>query len=121
MKDCLFLMAIFSVLNPAFPSYKFSTSLRGGMSLEPVVFVAIVGGLILMLLIIGAPLRPVRFIGQGIIKVIIGAAFLFFLNTLGNQAGIHVPSTLLPRQSPACLEYRELPHWRPLVIGSFKG
>jgi inhibitor of the pro-sigma K processing machinery len=61
------------------------------MSLEPVVFVAVVGGLILMLVIIGAPLKPVRFIGQGIIKVIIGAAFLFFLNTLGNQAGIHVP------------------------------
>ena len=61
------------------------------MKLEPVVFVAVIGGLIVMLLIIGAPLKPVRFIGQGIIKLIIGAAFLFFLNTLGNQAGIHVP------------------------------
>ena len=65
------------------------------MSLEPVVFVAVVGGLILMLLIIGAPLRPIRFLGQGIIKIIIGAVFLFFLNTLGNQAGIHVPINLV--------------------------
>ncbi|AXN39037.1 pro-sigmaK processing inhibitor BofA family protein [Peribacillus butanolivorans] len=59
--------------------------------MEPVVFVAVVGGLILMLLIIGAPIKPIRFLGQGVIKIIIGAVFLFFLNTLGNQAGIHVP------------------------------
>jgi inhibitor of the pro-sigma K processing machinery len=61
---------------------------------EPVVFVAVVGGLILLLLIIGAPIKPIRFLGQGVIKIIIGAVFLFFLNTLGNQAGIHVPINL---------------------------
>ncbi len=59
--------------------------------MEPVVFVAVIAGLILLLLIIGAPLRPIRLLGQGIIKLIIGAVFLFFLNTLGNQVGIHVP------------------------------
>ncbi|MEJ9233154.1 pro-sigmaK processing inhibitor BofA family protein [Peribacillus butanolivorans] len=62
--------------------------------MEPVVFVAVVGGLILMLLIIGAPIKPIRFLGQGVIKIIIGAVFLFFLNALGNQAGIHVPINL---------------------------
>ena len=65
------------------------------MRLEPIVFVAAIGGLILVLLIIGAPLKPIRFIGQGIVKVIIGAAFLFFLNMLGNQVGIHVPINLV--------------------------
>ncbi len=50
---------------------------------------------ILLLLIIGAPLRPIRLLGQGIIKLIIGAVFLFFLNTLGNQVGIHVPINLV--------------------------
>ena len=59
--------------------------------MEPVVFVAVIAGLILLLLIIGAPLKPIRLLGQGIIKLIIGAVFLFFLNTLGNQVGIHVP------------------------------
>ncbi|MET3322654.1 UNVERIFIED_ORG: inhibitor of the pro-sigma K processing machinery [Peribacillus simplex] len=62
--------------------------------MEPVVFVAVIGGLILMLLIIGAPIKPIRFLGHGVIKIIIGAVFLFFLNTLGNQAGIHVPINL---------------------------
>jgi len=59
--------------------------------LEPVVFVAIIAGLILLLLIVGAPLKPIRYVGQVVIKLVIGAVFLFFLNTLGNQVGIHVP------------------------------
>lgn len=63
--------------------------------MEPVVFVAVIAGLILLLLIIGAPLKPIRFVGQGIIKLIIGAVFLFFLNILGNQVGIHVPINLV--------------------------
>ncbi|RID81426.1 pro-sigmaK processing inhibitor BofA [Peribacillus asahii] len=59
--------------------------------MEPVVFVAIIAGLILLLLIVGAPLKPIRYVGQMVIKLVIGAVFLFFLNTLGNQVGIHVP------------------------------
>jgi inhibitor of the pro-sigma K processing machinery len=47
--------------------------------------------LILLLLSIGTPFKPVRFIGQGVIKVLIGALLLFFLNVLGNQIGLHVP------------------------------
>lgn len=58
-------------------------------------FVAIIAGLILVLLIIGAPLKPIRILGQGITKLIIGAVFLFFLNTLGSQVGIHVPINLV--------------------------
>lgn len=59
--------------------------------MESIVFVAIVAGLIVLLLIIGAPLKPIKFVGQAMVKVIIGAVFLFFLNTLGGQIGIHVP------------------------------
>ena len=51
--------------------------------------------MILLLLIIGAPLKPIRLLGQGITKLIIGAVFLFFLNTVGNQVGIHVPINLV--------------------------
>ncbi len=57
-------------------------------------FVSVIAGLILILLIIGAPLKPIRLLGQGITKLIIGAVFLFFLNTIGNQVGIHVPINL---------------------------
>lgn len=63
--------------------------------MEPVIFVSVIAGLILLLLIIGAPLKPIRFLGQGITKLIIGAVFLFFLNTLGGQVGIHVPINLV--------------------------
>ena len=54
----------------------------------------ILGGLILLLLSIGAPIKPLRFIGTTFAKLLIGALLLFFLNTLGNQFGIHVPINL---------------------------
>ena len=59
--------------------------------MEPVIVITILGGLILLLLFIGAPIKPLRFLGQGVIKLLIGALFLFFLNVFGNQLGIHVP------------------------------
>ncbi|MFD0051993.1 pro-sigmaK processing inhibitor BofA family protein [Actinomycetes bacterium NPDC127524] len=62
--------------------------------MEPIVIVGIIVGLILLLLFAGAPLKPIRFAGQGIIRLIIGAIFLFFLNVLGNRLGIHVPINL---------------------------
>ena len=43
----------------------------------------------------GSPLKPIRFISQGVVKLIIGALFLFFLNIVGNQFGIHVPINLV--------------------------
>ncbi|KAB2328189.1 pro-sigmaK processing inhibitor BofA [Cytobacillus depressus] len=63
--------------------------------MEPAIVISILGGCILLLLIIGTPLKPVKMVGQGIIKVLIGALFLFFLNTFGNQFGIHVPINLI--------------------------
>jgi inhibitor of the pro-sigma K processing machinery len=59
--------------------------------LEPIVIISILGGLILILLFSGAPFKPARFLGQAVVKVLIGALLLFFLNTAGNSFGIHVP------------------------------
>ncbi|MEH7181371.1 pro-sigmaK processing inhibitor BofA family protein [Neobacillus vireti] len=59
--------------------------------MEPIVIISILGGLILILLFAGAPFRPARFIGQAVVKLLIGALLLFFLNTAGNSFGIHVP------------------------------
>lgn len=59
--------------------------------MEPIVVISILGGLILLLLFSGAPLKPVRFVGQTVVKFLIGALFLFFLNVAGNRYGIHVP------------------------------
>lgn len=62
--------------------------------MEPIVIVGVIAGLIVLLLLVGAPIKPIRLIGQGVVKLIIGAVFLFFLNVLGNQVGIHVPINL---------------------------
>jgi len=59
--------------------------------LEPIMIIAILGGLIILLLFSGAPFKPLRFIGQSAVKLLIGALFLFFLNAAGNRFGIHVP------------------------------
>ena len=59
--------------------------------MEPILIISILGGLVLILLFSGAPFKPVRFIGQAVVKLLIGALLLFFLNTAGNSIGIHVP------------------------------
>ncbi|MBS4216685.1 MULTISPECIES: pro-sigmaK processing inhibitor BofA family protein [Neobacillus] len=59
--------------------------------MEPMFVIAVLGGLIVLLLFTGAPFKPARFVGQAAIKILIGALFLFFLNTAGNQFGVHVP------------------------------
>nr|WP_263323961.1 pro-sigmaK processing inhibitor BofA family protein [Neobacillus sp. Marseille-Q6967] len=59
--------------------------------MDPILVISVLGGLVLLLLISGTPFKPVRFIGQGVIKLLIGALFLFFLNAVGNHYGIHVP------------------------------
>ncbi|SFB26665.1 MULTISPECIES: pro-sigmaK processing inhibitor BofA family protein [unclassified Bacillus (in: firmicutes)] len=59
--------------------------------MEPIVVISVLGGLIIILLFAGAPIKPLRFIGQGVVKLLIGALFLFFLNAFGSQFGIHVP------------------------------
>lgn len=44
-----------------------------------------------VLLLAGAPLKPLRFLGSGAIKVVIGVLFLFFFNVFGASVGIHIP------------------------------
>jgi inhibitor of the pro-sigma K processing machinery len=63
--------------------------------MEPKVVVMILLGLIILLLLIGTPLKPVRLIGQGMIKLIIGALFIFVANAIGSPFDIHVPINLL--------------------------
>lgn len=59
--------------------------------MDPILVISIIGGLFLLLLLFGAPQKSLRFTGQAIIKLLIGALFLFFLNVAGNRFGIHVP------------------------------
>lgn len=63
----------------------------GGFFVDPVIVISIVGVVVFMLLLIGAPLKPIKLIGNGMIKLLIGALFLFFLNTFGTTVNIHIP------------------------------
>ena len=40
-------------------------------------------------------MKPLKFLGQGIVKIAIGALFLFFLNAFGSNFGIHVPINIV--------------------------
>jgi inhibitor of the pro-sigma K processing machinery len=59
--------------------------------MDPIVVISVLGGLIILLLILGAPTKPLRFLGQGAVKILIGAIFLYFLNAFGTSLGIYVP------------------------------
>ncbi|MCH1627849.1 pro-sigmaK processing inhibitor BofA family protein [Fredinandcohnia quinoae] len=59
--------------------------------MEPIVVISILGGLIVLVLIVGAPLKPIRLVGQLFVKVMIGALLLFFLNAFGTTIDLHVP------------------------------
>ncbi|WP_044893489.1 pro-sigmaK processing inhibitor BofA family protein [Aeribacillus alveayuensis] len=63
--------------------------------MEPKVVIMILLGLIILLLLIGTPLKPIRLIGQGMIKLVIGTLFLFAANAIGGSFDIHIPINLL--------------------------
>ncbi|MFB1051676.1 pro-sigmaK processing inhibitor BofA family protein [Paraliobacillus sp. JSM ZJ581] len=47
--------------------------------------------LIVLLLVVGAPLKPIRWLMRGSVKIIIGVLCLFFFNIFGASFGLHVP------------------------------
>ncbi|KMM37756.1 pro-sigmaK processing inhibitor BofA family protein [Guptibacillus hwajinpoensis] len=59
--------------------------------MDPKLVIALFIFCIVLLLFIGAPLKPMRWVGQGLIKLAIGALLLFFLNTFGTPFDLHVP------------------------------
>lgn len=52
-------------------------------------------GLMAIFLLVSMPGKALKWTGQAIMKVMIGAIFLFFLNAIGNQFGIFVPINLI--------------------------
>ncbi|MDQ0233570.1 pro-sigmaK processing inhibitor BofA family protein [Metabacillus malikii] len=59
--------------------------------MDPIIIFSALGGLVLILLFVGAPLRPLKLVGQLLIKVVIGALLLFFVNAFGTSLDIHIP------------------------------
>jgi len=50
--------------------------------------------LIVLLLFIGAPVKPTRVLGHSMVKLGIGVLFLFFFNVFGATFGLHIPINL---------------------------
>lgn len=59
--------------------------------MEPMYVIVAVAGLIALFLFIGAPIKPMRLIGGLAVRFLIGALFLFFLNTFGSSINLHIP------------------------------
>lgn len=62
--------------------------------MEPTVVLSLLGVLIFLLLIIGAPMKPLKWLGQGAVRLFIGALFLFLLNAFGTIVSYHLPINL---------------------------
>lgn len=65
------------------------------MKLDPILVFSVLGGLILILLFVGAPISPLRWIGQIFIKIVVGALLLFFVNAFGTSLNLHIPINLI--------------------------
>lgn len=63
--------------------------------MEPMWMIGIVLGMIVVLILYRFSFKPLKWVGQGIVKILIGAMLLFFLNAFGNNFGIHVPINLI--------------------------
>ncbi|MFD2923923.1 pro-sigmaK processing inhibitor BofA family protein [Halobacillus naozhouensis] len=59
--------------------------------MDPVFVILIVGLSIPLLLIVGLPSSPVKWVGQALMRVVIAVVLLFFVNLFGAQFGLHVP------------------------------
>jgi len=47
--------------------------------------------MIIILLLVGARLKTLKFLGYGVIKLIVGALILFVINAIGGAFHVHVP------------------------------
>ena len=59
--------------------------------MEPVIILSFIGAMIFLLLIVGAPLKPIKWVGKGAIRLLIGALMLYFLNVFGNIIEYSLP------------------------------
>ncbi|QKY70868.1 pro-sigmaK processing inhibitor BofA family protein [Lentibacillus sp. CBA3610] len=57
--------------------------------------ISIMVALIVILLFVGAPVKPMRFIANSTVKLGIGILFLFFFNVFGGAIGLHIPINII--------------------------
>nr|WP_100400522.1 pro-sigmaK processing inhibitor BofA family protein [Bacillus sp. FJAT-44742] len=62
--------------------------------MDPILLISALGLLVFFILFVTGPLKPFRWIGKGVIRLMIGALALFFLNVFGSAVGYHIPLNL---------------------------
>ena len=63
--------------------------------MNSVVIISMIVGIILFLLLFGVSFKPIRFMGRVCIKLVVGALFLFLLNTFGTAVNLHIPINVI--------------------------
>ncbi|UOQ44697.1 pro-sigmaK processing inhibitor BofA family protein [Halobacillus salinarum] len=59
--------------------------------MDPVLVILLLGLAIPMLLIVGLPASPLKWVGHALTRLIVAVILLFFVNLFGSQFGLHIP------------------------------
>ncbi|GAA0502374.1 sigma-K factor-processing regulator BofA [Salinibacillus aidingensis] len=56
--------------------------------------IGLILAVIILILAKGLPVQALKFVSQGMVKILIGALVLFFINVFGANFGLHIPINL---------------------------
>lgn len=76
--------------------------------MDPVIIISIVSAILFVGVIASASLKPIKWLGSGAVRILIGAIALFVINLFGNLAGIHMPINLFTSSVAGILVYQAL-------------
>lgn len=62
--------------------------------MDALIIIGALVGLIIVVLIVGAPMKLMKVTGNFGVKIIIGVLLLFFVNVFGGSIGLHIPINL---------------------------
>ncbi len=71
--------------------------------MESWLILSILGGIVVLLLIIGAPVKPLRVAGQIGVRLIIATLLLFLLNSFATATGLFIPIDAITATTVALL------------------
>lgn len=59
--------------------------------MDPILVILLLGLAIPLLLIVGLPSTPIKWVGHFFTRLIVAVLLLFFVNLFGAQFGLHIP------------------------------
>lgn len=62
--------------------------------MDPILITICFIAIIVLLLLFGAPTDIMKYTSKGVVKLIVGALFIFFANVFGSSFGLHIPINL---------------------------